>query len=104
MNRNFNEIMKQAKKMQDQLLKTQQEAMQKTVNASSGGGMVSVTVSGKPEVVSIAIDKEVVNPEEVEMLQDLIMAAINEGIRKSQELLAQETEKITGGFKMPGLF
>lgn len=104
MNKNFNEIMKQAKKMQDQLLKAQQEAMLKTVNASSGGGMVSVVVNGRPEIVSISIDKEVVTPDDVEMLQDLIIAAINEGIRKSQELVAHETDKVTGGFKLPGLF
>jgi DNA-binding YbaB/EbfC family protein len=100
---NFGNIMKQAKKMQEQMGKLQQELEMKTVEAQAGGGMVKVVVNGKFEVVSLKIEKEVVNPEDVEMLQDLLAAAINEGIRKAQELTAQEMAKITGGLGIPGM-
>jgi DNA-binding YbaB/EbfC family protein len=100
---NFGNIMKQAKKMQEQMGKLQQELEMKTVEAQAGGGMVKVVVNGKFEVVSLKIEKEVVNPEDVEMLQDLLAAAINEGIRKAQELTAQEMAKITGGLNLPGM-
>jgi len=76
----------------------------KTVEASSGGGMVNVVMNGKQEVLSIRIDPEVVNREDVEMLQDLIVAAMNEAIRKSQEMMTEEMKKITGGISIPGLF
>jgi hypothetical protein len=95
--------MKQAKKMQEQMGKLQQELEMKTVEAQAGGGMVRVVVNGKFEVVSLKIEKEVVNPEDIEMLQDLIAAAINEGIRKAQEMAAQEMAKITGGLNIPGM-
>jgi hypothetical protein len=75
----------------------------KTVEASSGGGMVSVTVNGRQEVLSIKIEPEVVNPEDVEMLQDLIQAAVNDALRKAQEMVSQEMAKVTGGLKIPGL-
>jgi nucleoid-associated protein EbfC len=100
---NFGNIMKQAKKMQERMARLQEELETKTVEASSGGGMVSVIVNGKCELVSLKIEKEVVNPEDVEMLQDLVIAAINEGIRKSQEMAATEMSKITGGLNIPGL-
>lgn len=100
---NFGNIMKQAKKMQEQMGKLQQELEMKTVEAQAGGGMVKVVVNGKFEVISLKIEKEVVNPEDVEMLQDLLAAAINEGIRKAQELTAQEMAKITGGLGIPGM-
>jgi len=101
--KNFGNIMKQAKKMQEQMGKLQQELEMKTVEAQAGGGMVKVVVNGKFEVISLKIEKEVVNPEDVEMLQDLLAAAINEGIRKAQELTAQEMAKITGGLGIPGM-
>ncbi len=97
-------IMKQAQKLQAQLGRIQEEMAEKTIEASSGGGMVTVCISGKQEVVSVTIDPEVVNPQEIEMLQDLIVAAVNEGIRKSQEMVAEEMKKITGGLSIPGLF
>lgn len=99
---NFGNIMKQAKKIQEKIAQVQAELEHKTVEASAGGGMVVVVVNGKFEIMSIKIDKEVVNPEDVEMLQDLITAAVNEGIRKAQELSSSEMAKITGGFNIPG--
>ena len=100
---NFGNIMKQAKKMQEQMGKLQQELEMKTVEAQAGGGMVKVVVNGKFEVVSLKIEKDVVNPEDIEMLQDLLTAAINEGIRKAQEMASQEMAKITGGLGIPGM-
>lgn len=100
---NFGNIMKQAKKMQENVMKLQEELAERTVDASSGGGMVSVTVNGRFMILSLKIEKEVVNPDDVEMLQDLIVAAVNEGVRKAQELAATEMGKITGGMQIPGL-
>lgn len=97
-------MLKQAQKMQEQMSKMQQEAATKTVEATSGGGMVTAVVNGKQQLVSIKIEKEVVDPSDIEMLQDLIEAAVNEGLRKSQELLSSEMSKLTGGLKIPGLF
>jgi len=95
--------MKQAKKMQERMARLQEELGMKTVEVSSGGGMVSVVVNGKFEVMSLKIEKDVVNPDDVEMLQDLVMAAVNEGVRKAQEMNAAEMAKITGGLNIPGL-
>jgi nucleoid-associated protein EbfC len=100
---NFGNIMKQAKKMQEKIASIQAELESKTVEATAGGGMVTVVVNGKFEILSLKIDKEVVNSEDVDMLQDLIMAAVNEGIRKAQEMATAEMSKITGGFNIPGL-
>ena len=102
MTQNFGNIMKQAKKMQERIASIQAELEGKTVEATAGGGMVTVVVNGKFEILSLKIDKEVVNPEDVDMLQDLIMAAVNEGIRKAQEMATAEMSKITGGFNIPG--
>jgi len=95
--------MRQAKKMQEKMARLQQELETKTVEAQSGGGMVRVLVNGKFEIVSLQIEKDVVNPDDIEMLQDLIAAAVNEGIRKSQELAQAEMAKITGGLAIPGM-
>ena len=95
--------MKQAKKMQEKMGQLQQELETKTVEAQAGGGLVRVVVNGKFEIVSLKIEKEVVNPEDIEMLQDLITAVVNEGIRKSQEMAASEMAKITGGLNIPGM-
>jgi len=100
---NFGNIMKQAKKMQERMVRLQEELGQKTVVASAGGGMVNVVVNGKFELLSLMIEREVVNPEDVDMLQDLIIAAVNEGVRKAQEMAASEMAKITGGMNIPGL-
>lgn len=99
----FGNIMKQAKKMQEKIAKMQTELETKTVEASAGGGMVLVTMNGKFELLSLTIDKEVVNPEDVDMLQDLVLAAVNEGIRRVQEMTSTEMSKVTGGFNIPGL-
>jgi DNA-binding YbaB/EbfC family protein len=100
---NIGNIMKQAKKMQERMARIQQELETKTTEAQAGGGMVKVVVNGKFEVVSLQIEKEVVNPEDIEMLQDLVAAAVNEGIRKAQEMASAEMAKITGGLSIPGL-
>ena len=101
--KNLGNIMKQAQKMQAQIAKVQEELADKTVEASSGGGMVTVVVNGKQEVLSIKIEPEVVDAQDTEMLQDLVVAAVNEGLRKSQEMVAEEMKKITGGLQIPGL-
>jgi DNA-binding YbaB/EbfC family protein len=100
---NLGNIMKQAKKMQEQIGQLQQELEAKTIEAQAGGGMVRVVVNGKFEIVSLKIEKEVVNPEDIEMLQDLISAAVNEGIRKAQAMASEEMAKITGGLGIPGM-
>jgi len=100
---NIGNIMKQAKKMQEKMGRLQQELENRTIEAQAGGGMVRVLVNGKFEVVSLKIEKDVVNPEDIEMLQDLIVAAVNEGVRKSQEMAQSEMAKITGGLSIPGL-
>lgn len=101
---NMAKMMKQVQKMQADMAKMQEELASKTVEASAGGGMVSVVANGKQEVVSITIKPEAVDPDDVEMLQDLVLAAVNESLRKSQEMSAGEMSKITGGMKIPGLF
>lgn len=100
----FNDLMKQAQFLQEKLAKIQEEAAHKTVEASSGGGMVTVTANGRQEILSVKIDPEVVNPAEVEMLQDLVLAAVNEARRRSQELMAEEMKGLTGGIPIPGIF
>ena len=104
MSRNMGNLMKQAQQMQEKLLKMQEELATRTIEASAGGGMVTVTVNGKSEVMSIKIEKEVVDPEDVEMLEDLVAAAVNEALRKAQEMMQEEMSKVTGGLKIPGLF
>lgn len=101
---NMNQMMKQVQKMQKEMAKLQEEIALKTVEATAGGGAVRVVVNGKQEVLSLEIKPEAVDPEDVEMLQDMILAAVNEGLRKSQEMVAAEMGKITGGLKIPGLF
>jgi DNA-binding YbaB/EbfC family protein len=95
--------MKQAQKLQEKMAKVQEELAAKTVEATSGGGMVTAIVNGKFELVAIRIEKDVVNPEDIDMLQDLIVAAVNEGIRKAQEMASAEMAKVTGGMKIPGM-
>jgi len=100
----FGDIMKQAQAMQEKMMKVQEEVAKKQVEASSGGGMVTVVANGKQEILSIKIDPEVVDPKDVEMLQDLIVAAVNEAQKKAQEMMAEEVKGLTGGLKIPGLF
>jgi len=101
---NMAAMVKQAKKMQEDMEKTQAELESKTIETSSGGGAVTVIVNGKKEIESIKIKPEAVDPDDVEMLEDLIMTAVNEGIRKADEMTTIEMGKITGGFNIPGLF
>jgi DNA-binding YbaB/EbfC family protein len=104
MTKGFGNLLKQAQQMHTKIAQLQEEMAGKTVEASSGGGMVNIVMNGKQEVLSIRIDPEVVNREEIEMLQDLIAAAMNEALRKSHEMMTEEMKKITGGLAIPGLF
>ena len=104
MTKGFGNILKQAQEMHAKIAQLQEEMAEKTVEASSGGGMVNIVMNGKQEVLSIRIDPEVVNREDVDMLQDLIVAAANEAIRKSQGMMTEEMKKVTGGLNIPGLF
>jgi nucleoid-associated protein EbfC len=97
-------LMKQAQQMQQKLAKMQEELGQRTVEASVGGGMVTVIVNGKNEVLQIKIEPQAVDPEDVEMLEDLVVAGVNEALRKAQEMVSTEMSKLTGGMKIPGLF
>jgi hypothetical protein len=96
-------VMRQAQELQAKLAKAQQELANTTVEASSGGGAVKVTINGQQKIQSIKISPEAINPDDVEMLEDLVLTAVNEAIAKSQELAAQRLGKLTGGLKIPGL-
>ena len=96
-------MMKQAQQLQSKMMKLQEELAEKTVESSSGGGMVKVTANGRQQILSIQIEKEVVDPDDVEMLQDLVMAAINDALAKAQEMVSSEMGKLTGGLNIPGL-
>jgi DNA-binding YbaB/EbfC family protein len=97
------QMMKQAQKLQSQMMKLQEELAEKTVESSSGGGMVTVVANGRQQIVSIQIENEVVDPEDVEMLQDLVLAAVNDALAKAQEMVSSEMGKLTGGLNIPGL-
>jgi nucleoid-associated protein EbfC len=99
----FGNIMKEAQKLQAQMAAMQEEVAKKKVDATAGGGMVTVEANGKQELTAIKIDPEVVNKDDVQMLEDLVLAAANEALRKSRELVQQELGKLTGGLKIPGL-
>jgi hypothetical protein len=95
-------VMKQAQKLQGKMLKLQEELAERTVETTAGGGMVKVVANGRQQIVSITIEKEVVDPEDVDMLQDLVMAAVNDALTKSQEMVSEEMSKLTGGLSLPG--
>ncbi len=101
--KNMNSMMKQAQNLQKKMLKTQKELATKTVEATAGGGMVTVIANGGQKIESIALEKEVVDPEDLEMLQDLILAAVNDALKKSQDMVSAEMSKLTGGLNIPGL-
>jgi nucleoid-associated protein EbfC len=101
---NLGNIMKQAQVMQEQLAKIQEEAASKTTTGTAGGGMVNVTANGAMQIVGITIDPEVVKSGDADMLQDLIVAATNDALRKARELMSQEMKGLTGGLNIPGLF
>ena len=96
-------MMKQAQQLQSKMMKLQEELAERTVESSSGGGMVKVTANGRQQILSIQIEKEVVDPDDVEMLQDLVQAAINDALAKAQEMVSSEMGKLTGGLNIPGL-
>ena len=96
-------MLKQAQQLQSKMLKLQEEMAGKTIEATAGGGMVKVVANGKQQIVSIRIEKEVVDPDDVEMLQDLILAAVNDALSKSQEMVSEEMSQLTGGMNIPGL-
>jgi hypothetical protein len=95
--------MKEAQRLQQQMQEMQEQVAQKKVQATAGGGMVTVEANGRQEIVSIKIDPEVISKDDAQMLEDLVMAACNEALRKSRELVQQELGKLTGGLKIPGL-
>ncbi|MBN2285516.1 MAG: YbaB/EbfC family nucleoid-associated protein [Tissierellales bacterium] len=101
---NMNNMMKQVQKMQKQMADVQKELEERAVEATSGGGAVTATVNGKKELLDIKILPEVVDPEDVDMLQDLILAAVNEAIKQAEEMMEKEMSKITGGLNLPGMF
>lgn len=101
---NMGKMMKQVQKMQQQMQRVQQELEERTVEASAGGGVVRVVATGKLQITSVEIEPEAVDPEDVEMLQDLVLAAVNEALQKAQDMMQEEMGKITGGLNIPGLF
>jgi nucleoid-associated protein EbfC len=99
----FGNMMKEAQKLQQQMAALQEEIAKRKVEATAGGGMVTVEANGKQELLSIKIDPEVISKDDAQMLEDLVLAACNEALRKSRELVQQELSKLTGGLKIPGL-
>lgn len=97
-------LMKQAQAMQEQLARLQEQAAAKTVSGTAGGGMVTVTASGAMQIVAVKIDPEVLKSGDAEMLQELIVAATNDALRKARDLMAEEMKTVTGGLPIPGLF
>ena len=100
---NMGNLMKQAQQFQNRMAKLQQELGQRTIEATSGGGMVTVVVNGQQEVLSIKIDREVVDPEDIDMLQDLILAAVNDGLSRAKKMVNDEMSKLTGGLNLPNI-
>lgn len=101
---NMQQMMRQVKKMQEQMLKAQEELGNRTIDGSAGGGVVTVTVNGHRKVQAIAIKPEAVDPDDVEMLQDLILTAVNDAMAKAEEVANKEMGKYTGGLNLPGMF
>ena len=100
---NMGQLMKQAQQFQSKMTKLQEELEEKSVEASSGGGMVTVVANGKQELLSIIIDPEVIDPDDAEMLQDLIMAAVNDSLFRAKEMMNEEMGKLTKGMNIPGI-
>lgn len=103
-NKNMSNVVKQAQKMQEEMEKVQAELEDKTVEATAGGGMVTVSVNGKKEIVSLKINPEAVDPEDVETLEDLVTVAVNDAIKQADEMMAEGMSAVTGGLSIPGLF
>lgn len=102
--KNMGNMMKQMQKMQKQMQKAQEELKDKTVQGTAGGGMVTITLNGQKELIDVQIQPDAVDPDDVEMLQDLIVAAMNEAMKQADELIQQDMGKFTGGMNVPGLF
>lgn len=102
--KNMNQMMKQVKKMQEQMLKAQEELGNKTIEGTAGGGVVNVTMNGHKKLLNVTIKPEAVDPEDVEMLQDLVLTAVNDALTKADELATQDMGRFTGGMNIPGLF
>ncbi len=101
---NMQQLQRQMQKLQQQMAETQEDLEARTYEAASGGGMVTAVVSGKKQLVSLSIKPEAIDPDDVEMLQDLIIAAVNEAIKQAEETTEKEMGKLTGGLNVPGLF
>lgn len=101
---NMNQLLKQAQKMQTDMQKMQEDLETKKIETSVGGGAVTVKVNGKKEVVDIQIKPEVVDPDDIEMLQDLVLSAVNEALRSVDDMQSSQMNKLTGGMNIPGLF
>ncbi len=100
---NMGKLMKQAQQLQTKMAKMQEELSEKTVEASAGGGMVTAVANGKQELVSISIDPEVIDPDDSEMLEDLVMAAVNDALNRAKDMMNEEMGKLTQGMNIPGL-
>lgn len=100
----MNDLLRQAQMMQSRMAKIQEEAGERVVEGTSGGGMVKVSCKGKLEISAVSIDKDAVNPDDVEMLEDLVLTAVNEALRQAREMMEQEMSAVTGGMKLPGMF
>jgi len=96
-------LLKKAQRLQEQMAKLQEELSEKTVETSAGGGMVTVIATGKQEIASIKIDPEVINQEDIEMLEDLVLAAVNDALFQAKQMVSEEMTKLTGGVNIPGL-
>jgi len=101
---NMNQLRQQAQQLQQKMAQMQGELASRTVSSSVGGGMLQATVNGRHEVVGLVIDKEVINPDDPAMLQDLVVAAVNDAMKKAEAMIQAEMGKLTGGMKIPGLF
>lgn len=101
---NRNQMMAQARKMQEQLLAAQQRASETEVAASTGGGMVKVTATGDMRITDVTIDPEAVDPEDVDMLQDMVLAAVNDALEQAEQMASKQMSAVTGGLNIPGLF
>ncbi|QJT10524.1 YbaB/EbfC family nucleoid-associated protein [Oceanidesulfovibrio marinus] len=102
--RGMNDLVRQAQVMQKKIQKAQEELAEKEVEASVGGGMVTVVATGSQEIKSVKIDPQAVDPEDVPMLEDLVLAAVNEALKKSKDMAEEEMGALTGGMKIPGMF
>jgi DNA-binding YbaB/EbfC family protein len=100
---NMGNLLKKAQQLQEKMAKLQEELSEKTVETSAGGGMVTVIATGKQDIASIKIDPEVVNQEDIEMLEDLVLAAVNDALSQAKQMVTEEMTKLTGGVTIPGL-